>query len=117
MQQEASCSDSGASRPRELSPRLTSAEYEPGASQSDRRVWFTYCHPSLISFALGLRCNGLRALSRENLPRVDMHRAALTAMGIVRIFDALERNVSVKIRLASGRLERQIVIAPPLDIV
>ena len=46
-----------------------------------------------------------------------MHRAALTAMGIVRIFDALERNVSVKIRLASGRLERQIVIAPPLDIV
>ncbi len=118
MQQEASCSDSGAScRPRELSPRLTSAEYELRSSQSERRVWFTCCHPSLISFALGLRCSGLRALSRKNLPRVDMHRASLTAMGIVRIFDALERNVSVKIRLASRRLERQIVIASPLDIV
>jgi hypothetical protein len=46
-----------------------------------------------------------------------MHRTALTAMSIMRIFNTFEPNVGVKIRLASRRLECQVVITATLDVV
>jgi len=46
-----------------------------------------------------------------------MDGTALTAMGVMRIFDAFEPYVGVKIRLAARRLECQIVITAPLDVV
>lgn len=38
-------------------------------------------------------------------------------MRVVRIPDAFKRNVCIEIRFAAGGLERQVVVAMPLDVV